>query len=533
MSDRRRNGKTNALWTLLLGSGATVVLLIAMLSAWRPSPVATADKLVLYCAAGVLEPVERIAAKYEEEYGTAVEVKFGGSNSLLAQIELDKFGEGDLYLAGDDHYTALAVEKGLAAETLPVAHMRPVVAVAAGATFRLDSFDALLGEGMRLSVPNADETALGRALRARLAATGGENKWSRLENHVREHGVFKPTVPDVAADVIVGNVDAGIVWDATVAMPEVRDKLRAVHLPEFEADPNLVTVAVLNSSPRPAAALRFARYLAARDRGLPVFEQHGLRPVEGDVWEERPRLRFFCGAVNRRAVDEVVAAFAEREGVDVDVKYDGCGILTGQMKAVDGQDPNLGFPDVYMACDVYYLENVKQWFQEAANVSDVEIVIAVPKGSTKVQSPEDMIKPGVRVAVGEPSQCTIGALTRRLLEAEGLWEKLRQKQQQEGEVVVEKSSSALLVPDVITGHVDAAVAYISDTLASRDKVDVVRIRSEHNRAIQPFGIARTSEHKHLGRRLFRRIAASPEAFECAGFHFRLAPPQERPGGGAP
>jgi molybdate transport system substrate-binding protein len=237
--------------------------------------------------------------------------------------------------------------------------------------------------------------------------------------------------------------------------------------------------------------------------------------------------------VNRRAVDEIVNAFAKREGVDIDIKYNGCGILTSQMKTIDGQNPELGFPDVYMACDVYYLENVKQWFQEAANVSDVEIVIAVPKGNDKVRSLADLVKPGVRVTVGEPNQCTIGALTRRLLQAEELWDKLKEKQQTDGEVVVEKASSAMLVPDVVTGHVDATVAYISDTLANRDKVDVVRIESQHNRAIQPFSIAKSSEHKHLSRRLFRRIAASPEAFVSAGFRFRLGQPHGESGGDGP
>jgi len=522
----------NILWTSLIASAGVVAILVGLMIFGRPEYGDKADKLVVYCAAGILRPVERIAAEYENEYGTVVEISFGGSNSLLTQIDVDKFSEADIYIAGDEYYTALACEKGLAAETLPVAHMRPVVAVGIDKDSRISTFDDLLAEGVRLSVPNADATALGRAIRGKLSAidSGDQSAWSRLEKHVQEHGVFKPTVPDVATDVIVGTVDAGIVWDATVAMPEMRDKLRAIPLAELEADPNLVSVAVLNSSPNPTAALKFARYLTARDRGLVTFEEFGLRPVEGDVWEEHPSMRFFCGAVNRRAVDEIVQAFAKREGVDIDLKYNGCGILTGQMNVIDGQDPKLGFPDVYMACDVYYLENVKHWFQEAANVSDVEIVIAVPKGSDKVKSLEDLVKPGVRVSVGEPTQCTIGALTRRLLQAEELWEKLREKQRQDGEVVVEKSSSSMLVPDVATGHVDATVAYISDTLANRDKVDVVRIQSLHNLAIQPFSIARSSDHKHLGRRLFKRIAASPEAFTTAGFHFRLGQPNEEAGG---
>ncbi len=198
------------------------------------------------------------------------------------------------------------------------------------------------------------------------------------------------------------------------------------------------------------------------------------------------------------------------------------------MQTIDGQRPEKGFPDVYVACDRYYLENVKQWFQEAADVSDTDIVIAVPKGSAKVKSLTDLIQPGIRVAVGEPSQCTIGALTRRLLVKEGLYDKLKAKQDQPGEVVVEKSSSALLVPDVVTGHVDAALAYLTDVKANLDTVDVVRIDSPLNLAIQPFSIAKTSDHKDLGRRLFRKISESPAAFEKAGFHFRLPVGSQRP-----
>jgi ABC-type molybdate transport system substrate-binding protein len=361
--------------------------------------------------------------------------------------------------------------------------------------------------------------------RARLLAIamGDTNRWAQLERHViaDQRGVFKPTVNDVAADVKLGSVDAAIVWDSTVAMPSFRGELETLALPELDGPPNLVALCVLNSSRRPTAALKFARYLSARDRGLLSFAQFGLSPVEGDVWAERPEITFFCGAVSRRAMEPIVAGFEKREDCVVNTVYDGCGILTSRMKTIEGQRQAQGFPDVYVACDTYYLENVRQWFQEAAEVSDTEIVIAVPKGSTKVASLNDLVKPGIRVAVGEPDQCTIGALTRRLLAKEGLYDALKTKQQQEGEVVVEKSSSALLVPDVVTGHVDAAVAYVTDVMASRDQVDVVRIDSALNMAIQPLSIARTSDHKHLVRRLFRRIADSPEAFENAGFHFRL------------
>jgi molybdate transport system substrate-binding protein len=149
----------------------------------------------------------------------------------------------------------------------------------------------------------------------------------------------------------------------------------------------------------------------------------------------------------------------------------------------------------------------------------VELVIAVPRGSGKVRSLPDLLEPGVRVAVGEPSRCTIGALTRRLLQGEGLYDRFLAKQRERGEMtVIEKHSSALLVPDIVTGHVDAAICYLSDALPSRGRLDIIPIESPRNFAVQPFGIARTSDHKHLLRRLFRRVATSADAFESVGFH---------------
>jgi hypothetical protein len=175
-----------------------------------------------------------------------------------------------------------------------------------------------------------------------------------------------------------------------------------------------------------------------------------------------------------------------------------------------------GFPDVYMACDRYYLENVRDWFQEDVDVSDADIVIAVPKGNPKnIRTLEDLMKPGMRVSVGQPQQCTIGALTRIMLEKMNLYDSVMSN------VVMQTASSAMLVPTVTTKSVDATLAYITDTQAESDKVDVVRIHSPYALAIQPFSIARSSDYKYLGRRLFESVARSGEQFRAAGFHFRL------------
>lgn len=544
-----RSGKINTLWLLLLGGAGAIVACVLLLNIGpprtptatpvpasrgnsgngTPAPTAAAPTLSMYCAAGLRDPVEKIAAMYEREFGVKVDLQYGGSNSLLSQIQVNKFDTSDLFLAAEESYIDIAKEKGFAVETFPVATQQPVVVVRKDRGKKISSFDDLLAEGVSVVTGNPDQAAIGKAVKHTLeaATVGDTNRWAQLEPHITKTGVFKPTVHDAANDVKLGAIDVGIIWDSTAAMPAYRDEFDVIHLAEFDSAIEQITLCVLKSSPQPTAALQFARYLTARDRGLPVFAEFGAKPIaDGDTWSAKPELNFYCGAVNRRAVEKILEQFEEREGVKVNTIYDGCGILTCRMKTIADQKPELGFPDVYMACDVYYLDNVRDWFQEAANVSDTSLVIAVPKGSDKVKTLPDLLKPGVRVSVGQPEQCTIGALTERMLAADGLYDKLLAKQRRSGEVVVEKSSSALLVPDVLTGHVDATIAFATDVKEHRDKVDVVEIDSTLNVAVQPFSIARTSNHKYLSRRLFERVASSPAAFENAGFHFRL------PGGAA-
>jgi molybdate transport system substrate-binding protein len=130
---------------------------------------------------------------------------------------------------------------------------------------------------------------------------------------------------------------------------------------------------------------------------------------------------------------------------------------------------------------------------------------------------KDLLKPGVRVAIGQPEQCTIGALTKLLLESEGIYQALL-----DTNVVTQTATSALLVPAVTAKSADAVLAYKTDTLAERDKLDVVELSGDRAKAVQPFSIARSSEYKYLGRRLFEAITRSQDSFESAGFNWRLA-----------
>src|SRR5688572_17933668 len=115
---------------LFLGiAGVTLLFGVVMMLREGRRP-ATSAVLTVYCAAGLRAPVEAVAREYEKETGSRVDLSFGGSHTLLANIEVSK--TGDVYIPGDESYIALASEKKLTAETVPVASMSAQVAVAKG-----------------------------------------------------------------------------------------------------------------------------------------------------------------------------------------------------------------------------------------------------------------------------------------------------------------------------------------------------------------------------------------------------------------
>ena len=114
----------------------------------------------MYCAAGMRYPVEEIVQKYEAEYGVQVNLQYGGSNTLLNQLEVNK--SGDLYLAGDSSYIRLAEEKGLTAEAFPLALMKPVIAVQVGNPKNIKGIDDLTRDDVKVALGDPDAAAVGK-----------------------------------------------------------------------------------------------------------------------------------------------------------------------------------------------------------------------------------------------------------------------------------------------------------------------------------------------------------------------------------
>lgn len=184
-----------------------LVSLVALLMFNEKSPgsggKAKAAPLVVFCAAGIKPPIEAIAAEYQQAYGITVQLQYGGSQTLLAGIEVAR--RGDLYLPADETYVAAARAKGLVAEALPLAKMTAVLAVRKGNPKNIRRLADLMRSDIAVAQATPEAAAIGQAVRAALEKSG---QWEALRQKTR---VFKPTVNDVANDLKLGTVDAGFI----------------------------------------------------------------------------------------------------------------------------------------------------------------------------------------------------------------------------------------------------------------------------------------------------------------------------------
>lgn len=475
-----------------------IAVLIALLGGRGPK-TAIGTVLLVHCAAGIKAPVEEAAKAYEKEFGITVQLNYAGSGTLLSALETRNVG--DIYIAADSSYTDLAREKGIVQEALPVATQQPTIAVPKLNPKNIRTVDDLLEGNLRIALANPDAASVGKTTKKLLTSLG---KWEAINDATTARGVFKPTVNEVANDVKLGTVDAGIIWDATVNQyPE----LDAVPLQNADQFTKNVTIGVMTQSENPTEALRFARYLSAPEKGIPIFQSHGFNTTPGDAWAITPEILYYSGGVNRIAIEKTLAEFQQREGIAITTVYNGCGILLGQIKSG-------GRPDFYHTCDASFMKGVENLFGDAAALSKTDIVILVPTGNPKnIQSLEDLATQSLQLGVCNEEQSTLGAMTADILHDIGLYEAVQKN------VVVNTPTADLLATQLAVGKLDAAIVYRANAIQVADKSEIIPIQLDGATATQTTAIAQETKYPQILARLNDALqrAESRDRFIVSGF----------------
>lgn len=499
---------------VLIGSGVVFIAMLMLMNSSTSTKLTRnngeneKESLVVFCAASNRSVMESIRSQYEKEYQRPIQIQYGASQTLLSSIEVS--GTGDVYLPADESFIELGTAKGLIQEVFPVATMSGVVAVRRGNPKNVKVFSDLLRPETRFVQASTEASAIGKRTQSELSAA---KLWEPLELATI---AFRTTVTDVANDLLVQSADAGIVYDAILkSYPD----LEAVRLPELKGIVSNVSLGILSSSKQPQASLHFARYVAAKDRGLKHYKEQGFQVGSGDTWSDVPELSIFAGSMLRPAIEDTLVAFEKREGVRVTRVYNGCGVLVAQMKA--GQRP-----DAYFACDREFMSQVPDLFPKPVDVSMNELVILVQKGNPlEINSLRDLTRKGLRVGIGHEKQCAMGWLTQNTFRQGGLQTEVMEN------VTVQSPTGDMLVNQMRAGSLDAAVAYLSNAAGSAEYLDAIPIEGlSCSLATQPFAVAEGSPNAQLAQRLFEKLCAveSQEIFEAEGFRWKAPPSSNKP-----
>ncbi|MEW6306265.1 MAG: molybdate ABC transporter substrate-binding protein [Verrucomicrobiota bacterium] len=487
----------------VLGAALLAVALFHRGSTTSPATAHGPQKRVLtvYCAAGLKKPVEATAAEYQKEFGVEVQIQFGGTGTLLSQIRVAKMG--DVFIAADDGSVADARKFEAVREVLPLARQTPVIAVKSGNPKSIHTLADLLREDVKVALANPEAASVGK-----IARKASGDQWEKLAAHA---AVMKPTVTEIASDLSLGAVDAAVVWDSTVTQ---FNGLAAVSVPEFTEHAENVSATILTACQQPAAALHFARYLCAPEKGGAIFEKNGFVPAGGDKWADKPEMILFSGGVNRPAVERLLTQFADREGISITTVFNGCGVLCASMKSMTNA-ANPKFPDAYYACDLCFVPPVAAFFPEAVMLTETEIGIVVKKGNPRnVRTMADLAQPNLKVGLCNAEQSTLGYMTRGMLKSTGLHDSVRKN------VVVETPTADFLVNQMRAGGLDAAVVYRVNAMPSAEHLDFFPIQHAGAKAVQPFAVRSRSPNRLLATRLLDFLKANRSQFEQSGFQWR-------------
>lgn len=162
-------------------------------------------------------------------------------------------------------------------------------------------------------------------------------------------------------------------------------------------------------------------------------------------------IRAFCGAALRPPLEELAKKFEGERGVRVSLTFGASGTVLSQMKLSRSGD-------VYIPGSSEYLrEAMEQGLvrpETERRIAFLIPAILVRRGNPKgILGLEDLGRPGVRVAIGNPETVAVGSLAREILQFNGLWERVR------ANVVTYAETGPKLVSLLLLGAVDAVIGF--------------------------------------------------------------------------
>jgi len=489
-------------------------------------------KAPLLCyVGGTMRPaMEELVRVHEKETGQEIDIDYGDSGANLIKVETS--GRGDLYV-GHDPFLGSLMNKGLGEKAWTVAALTPVIVVPKGNPKGIQGVKDLARDGLKIGLTDPDYSTLGHICPVMFDRTGLRKEIeSNVATRMRMGG-------QVANAVGVGTLDAAIVWNAVAYLRS--DKLDTIPISaQYQPDPEVdavtsatfgridmshvgVFIVTLKCSKQREAARAFAEFVAS-SRSREVFEQYGFSPARTDHADRsRPSveggqtLQLYCGAGLRPAVAEVVEAFGAETGVKVETDYAGSGMLISRAKVSrEG--------DMLMPGDIWYLEQIEkeELVESETMVSYFVPVIIVRKGNPKaIHKLEDLTRPGVTLALGNPEACQIGRLCESIFVKNDI-----DRNAVQANLVFSGVTVNELGLQIKLERADAAIVWDAIAAYYADSADVVTIPAERNEISRvAIGVLKSSRNKEQAERFVSFLTGATGKAIFEKHHYQTSLPE--------
>ena len=225
-------------------------------------------------------PMEEAARAFQEKTGIQVYLNFGGSGTLLSQIELSK--TGDLYIPGSPDYMVKAEKKNVIEpdSVKKIAYLIPVIAVQRGNPENIQSLSDLAKPGLEVGIGNPEAVCVG------LYAVEILDFNHLLADVGKNIIVHAKSCEDTATLLSLKSVDAVIGWD--VFQHWDPDNIDIVYLsPEQLPRIAYIPAAITKFTQDAASAQRFLDFLVSPE-GQSIFQKWGYITTESDARKFAP-----------------------------------------------------------------------------------------------------------------------------------------------------------------------------------------------------------------------------------------------------
>lgn len=225
--------------------------------------------LLVYCAAGVNNPMNAIGEKFKEKYGADVQFTYANSTELISQMEISKKGDLCILASVEDYQSAK--NKNLIKDEKELVRHIPAIAVPKGNPANITSLKDFSNSGVKVILGDPQTSPLGKLANKLFEKQG-------ISDSVKNNTVSTfSTVNEVVTFLSQGKGDCSIVWEDNILNSS--KGLDLISIPESENMIKTIPICTLQSSSESDLADEFMNFTAS-DEAKEIFEKFNLKPIE-------------------------------------------------------------------------------------------------------------------------------------------------------------------------------------------------------------------------------------------------------------